>query len=120
MAKHGTRFTITLPDGKKHRMPAYRWREWVDRKWIVRRAESTNARLAEGYHIRFDENGNPGLYNSNRVYMASIPSSWAAVERARVYSPRGIRESAERQRAIQEMCAPATIKNEIVIKRQFE
>jgi len=119
MAKHGARFTVTLEDGKKHRMPAYRWREWVERKWLLRHPESTNARLAPGYQIRIID-GEWGLYNANKEWCASIPSSWAAVERARVYSPKGIREAGERQRAIQEMCAPATVKNEIVIKRQFE
>lgn len=104
MARHGTRFWLRLSNGDKHRLPGFVFREWLERHWIVRVGKSTIARLAANI-VDVIADGKLALMNLKRETLCSIPSSWRAVERARIYAEGGIREAGERQRAIQDMCS---------------
>lgn len=110
MSRHGTRYFLKLSNGEKHRLPGHLFREWIERHWIVRIGRSTIARLADRI-IDVLVDGTLALMNTDRTLLVSIPSSWRAVERARIYADGGIREAAERQRAIQEMCGPQSEAN---------
>ena len=83
----------------------------MERKWFVVAAPRI-AKARIGVFVEF-VGGQVHVTNHNIKFSYPIPSSWRAVERARVMATGGIREAGERQRAIQEMCGPLSVRNQI-------
>lgn len=111
MAYAKKQYFIRLANGQKHRLRGDRFREWIDRKFAYVVGERI-ANLAPDVTLYLVD-GELQPFLPNDLQGKSIPSSWRLVEGARVYHQRGIREAGERTRAIQEMCGPQSIKNEI-------
>lgn len=110
MARAKIKFTISL-NGIVHETSGAIFREYVSLGWLVE-TRKRHARPAKGVDGWIDHRDRTiHLVNTEAKIGVSIPCSWSACEKARVYSERGIREAGERQRAIQEMCGPLTQKN---------
>jgi len=112
------RYQVVLSGKIPHEINAINFLTMVGAGWLYRTGPNT-ARVKPGI-LAWVEGPELRLKNPETNAGVSIPSSWRAVERARVFGDKGIVGDTERTRAIQENYGPKSSANEIVVRRQFE